>query len=74
MAPILVLAPLAAVALISQTDIPEFDNNNNREMAKNGVFSFFAAFRSMELDYGAFYRIMDERQALLRARRLSGSR
>jgi arylsulfatase A-like enzyme len=72
-APVLVLAPLAVVALISQTDIPELDNNNNREIAKNGVFSFFAAFRSMELDYGAFYRTMDEDQALLRARRLTGS-
>jgi len=72
-APILVLAPLAAVTLISQADIPELDNNNNREIAKNGAFSFFAAFRSMELDYGAFYRTMDEHQALLRARRLTGS-
>ena len=72
-APILILVPLAAVTLISQADIPELDNNNNREIAKNGVFSFFAAFRSMELDYGAFYRTMDERQALLRARRLTGS-
>ncbi len=59
--------------LVSQSDIPELDNNNNRELAKNGVFSFFAAFRSMELDYGAFYRTMDDRQALLRARRLTGS-
>ena len=73
-APILLVAPLVAVALISQADIPELDNNNNREIAKNGVFSFFAAFRSMELDYGAFYRTTDERRALLRARRLTGSK
>ena len=72
-APILVVAPLASVALISQADIPELDNNNNREIAKNGVFSFFAAFRSMELEYGAFYRTMDEQRALLRARRLTGN-
>jgi len=70
----LVAVPLVALTLVSQSDIPEFDNNNNRELAKNGVFSFFAAFRSMELDYGAFYRTMDDRQALLRARRLTGSR
>ncbi len=72
-AAILIMTPLAAVALVSQADIPELENNNNREIAKNGVFSFFAAFRSMELDYGAFYRTMDESQALLRARRLTGS-
>lgn len=69
----LVVAPLAAVAMVSQSDIPELGNNNNRELAKNGVFSFFAASRSMELDYGAFYRSMDEKRALLRARRLTGS-
>jgi phosphoglycerol transferase MdoB-like AlkP superfamily enzyme len=69
----LVMPPVAAVALVSQSDIPELENNNNREIAKNGVFSFFAAFRSMELDYGAFYRTMDARKALLRARRLTGS-
>jgi len=71
---LLVVVPLAAVALVSQSDIPQFSNNNNRELAKNGVFSFFAAFRSMELEYGAFYRTMDDRQALLRARRLTGTR
>jgi phosphoglycerol transferase MdoB-like AlkP superfamily enzyme len=70
----LVAVPLAALALVSQSDIPEFDNNNNLELAKNGVFSFFTALRSMELDYDAFYRTMDDRQALLRARRLTGSR
>lgn len=70
----LVIAPLTVVALVSQSDIPQFGNNNNREVAKNGVFSFFAAYRSMELDYGAFYRTMDDDQALLRARRLTGSR
>lgn len=71
---VLLAVPVAVVALVSQSDIPQFENNNDRELAKNGVFSFFAAFRSMELDYGAFYRTMDDRQALLRARRLTGSR
>ncbi len=73
-ASVLVIVPLAAVSVIRQADIPEFDNNNNREIAKNGVFSFFAAFRSMELDYGEFYRTMENPQALLRARRMTGSR
>ncbi len=70
----LVFVPLTVVALVSQSDIPQFENNNNRELAKSGVFSFFSAYRSMELDYGAFYRTMDDDQALLRARRLTGSR
>ncbi len=69
---VLVVIPLGVAANLSQSDIPELGNNNNRELAKNGVFSFFAAFRSMELDYGAFYRTMDEEQALLRVRRMTG--
>mgnify|MGYP001826639532 FL=1 len=73
-AAVLVGVPLVAVAFVSQSDIPQFDNNNNRELAKNGTFSFFAAFRSMELDYGAFYRTVDDRQALVRARALTGGR
>ena len=72
-ASVLVAVPLSVVAMVSQSDIPELGNNNNRELAKNGVFSFFAAYRSMELDYGAFYRTMDARHALLRARRMTGS-
>ena len=73
-AAVLVGGPLVVAAFVSQSDIPQFDNNNNRELAKNGTFSFFAAFRSMELDYGAFYRTVDDRQALTRARTLTGAR
>lgn len=72
-AAILVGLPLVAVGLVSQSDIPELGNNNNRELAKNGVFSFFAAYRAKELEYGAFYRTMDDEKALRRARRLTGS-
>ncbi len=44
------------------------DNGNNltvNELGKNGVFSFFAAFRSNELDYGTFYPTINQRQAYL---------
>jgi phosphoglycerol transferase MdoB-like AlkP superfamily enzyme len=70
---VMVLIPLALVAVVSQSQIPELGNNNNRELAKNGVFSFFAAFRAMELDYGAFYRTMEDEKALRRARRIIGA-
>ena len=33
------------------------------ELSKNGVFSFFAAFRSNELDYDLFYPKIDEEKA-----------
>ncbi len=34
---------------------PKFANNYNRELAKNGVWSLFAAFRNNHLDYDQFY-------------------
>jgi phosphoglycerol transferase MdoB-like AlkP superfamily enzyme len=35
--------------------LPAFRNNFNRELAKNGLWSLFAAFRNNVLDYDAFY-------------------
>jgi len=35
--------------------LPAFANNYNRELAKNGVWSLFAAFQNNELDYDQFY-------------------
>ncbi|WP_246026384.1 LTA synthase family protein [Oleiharenicola lentus] len=35
--------------------LPAFANNFNRELAKNGLWSLFAAFRSNMLDYDEFY-------------------
>ncbi|MGD8441562.1 MAG: LTA synthase family protein, partial [Holophagae bacterium] len=71
---VLIGVPLLSVSLISQSDIPQLGgNNNNRELAKNGVFSFFAAYRSKELDYERFYRTIDDERALRLARALTGS-
>jgi len=33
------------------------------ELSKNGVFSFFAAYRSNELDYEKFYPLIDKKEA-----------
>ncbi|CAM3934215.1 LTA synthase family protein [Flavobacterium cucumis] len=38
-------------------------NIYQNELSKNGVFSFFAAFRSNELDYDLFYTKLDEKLA-----------
>ncbi len=35
--------------------LPSFNNNYHRELAKNGVWSLFAAFQNNELDYDQFY-------------------
>lgn len=44
----------------------DFGNNLvMNEIGKNGAFSFFAAFRSNELDYHTFYPTLKERDAML---------
>ena len=50
----IVVTILAAVALNSE-QLPAFANNYNRELAKNGLWSLFAAFRNNQLDYDQFY-------------------
>ncbi len=44
---------------IAETNTNVYEN----ELSKNGVFSFFAAFRSNELDYDLFYPKIKENQA-----------
>jgi phosphoglycerol transferase MdoB-like AlkP superfamily enzyme len=48
--------------------LPSFKNNFNRELAKNGLWSLFAAFRNNVLDYDEFYptKPLDEVFAHLR--------
>lgn len=50
------LTVAAVVGLFLDSDHePKFANNYNRELAKNGVWSLFAAFRDNHLDYDQFY-------------------
>ena len=51
----LLLFPLLASLAVDNSMVPGFGNNYNRELARNGIYSFFAAFRNNELDYDAFY-------------------
>ncbi|HEY0947169.1 MAG TPA: LTA synthase family protein [Opitutaceae bacterium] len=52
-----VATALVAVALDS-SQLPSFANNYNRELAKDGLWSLFAAFRDNELDYDQFYETL----------------
>jgi phosphoglycerol transferase MdoB-like AlkP superfamily enzyme len=49
------VAVIAAGSIISQGWLPDFSNNYNRELGKNGVWSLFAAFRNNELDFNQFF-------------------
>lgn len=48
---------------LRQDYIPEFANNYNRELAKNGLWSFVSAFRDNQLDYAQFYPTMPDEAA-----------
>ena len=63
------LVGAAAVAvLVSETRLPSFENNYHRELARNGIWSFVAAFRANQLDYAQFYPTMPAEAAFKRLR------
>ncbi|MES2438202.1 MAG: LTA synthase family protein [Verrucomicrobiota bacterium] len=63
------LTTLAAL-LVSQSSLPAFANQYNEELAKNGCWSFFAAFKQMELDYTKWYPKLPADEALAEAKKL----
>jgi phosphoglycerol transferase MdoB-like AlkP superfamily enzyme len=46
------------------------DNNYVNELAGNGIYQFFSAFRSSDLDYARFYRMLPEDVAFDSVRRM----
>jgi phosphoglycerol transferase MdoB-like AlkP superfamily enzyme len=48
---------------VNNKDAEQFENRYNNEIAKTGIYSFFAAFRSNELSYTEFYKTIDETKA-----------
>ncbi len=48
--------------------VPSFTNTFNREVAKNGLWSLFAAFRNNELDYRQFYSVIPTEEAFAKLR------
>ena len=58
------LAAAAVVAVgLDSRELPAFANTYNRELAKNGPWSLFAAFQHNELDYNQFYPTLPVDQA-----------
>jgi Phosphoglycerol transferase and related proteins, alkaline phosphatase superfamily len=60
------LAILYTVAALLFFSFAPFAGDQNRfwnEYAKNGTYELFSAFRNNELDYRAFYKTMDRREA-----------
>ncbi len=72
------IVPLLGIAIVvvgisnffSQSQLPRFSNEFNRELAKDGPYAFCAAFWESEIDYERFYLKQDTDKALARAREL----
>lgn len=67
---LLLIVPFLTVRLVSQSLIPKFANQYHTEIAKNGCWSFFAAFKQMELDYPRWYLALEQDDALATAKNL----
>ncbi|NJM38217.1 MAG: sulfatase-like hydrolase/transferase [Akkermansiaceae bacterium] len=59
-----------AYLFVAQSSMPIFANQYHSELAKNGCWSFFAAFKKMELDYTTWYPALPQSEALTDAKRL----
>ncbi|WP_445736517.1 LTA synthase family protein [Mariniflexile sp.] len=49
-------------AFVNNEKAEQFENRYNNEIAKTGIYSFFAAFRNNELSYTDFYKTLSEEQ------------
>ncbi|MBL9189124.1 MAG: LTA synthase family protein [Opitutaceae bacterium] len=56
-------AALVTAFALDAEQLPAFANNYHRELAKNGPWSLFAAFRNNELDYEQFYPTLPVEEA-----------
>ena len=60
---------LAFGSVLSGDWLPDFKNNFNRELGKNGLWSLFAAFKNNELAYEQFYSTLPVDEAFAAVRR-----
>jgi len=69
---ILLCLPILFFILLNKQGIAttSSDNRYNQELAKNGFYSLFSAFRNNELDYYEFYKTQDNQKVLARYRTL----
>lgn len=69
-AAILLAIPTVATVGLDASMAGFSDNRYANELAGNGIYDFFAAFRNNEIDYARYYATEDEAQAFLQLRSL----
>tara|TARA_R110002050_G_scaffold24083_3_gene64333 strand:- start:110309 stop:112282 length:1974 start_codon:yes stop_codon:yes gene_type:complete len=64
--PSILIIGIAVIFLlfIKNENAEQFENRYNNEIAKTGIYSFFAAFRNNELSYLDFYQSLNEDTAI----------
>ncbi len=70
----LLVAPLAALLLVNISATSISTNSYANELAGNGLYGLFAAFRNNELEFSRFYLTRDDRQEVERLRDLVAER
>ncbi|QRM87832.1 sulfatase-like hydrolase/transferase [Lacinutrix sp. WUR7] len=60
---ILLIIPLLFGFFVTNKNAEQFENRYNNEIAKTGIYSFFAAFRNNELSYTEFYNTINTKKA-----------
>lgn len=66
------LSPILFTIFIDGRQVPSFGNTYNQELARNGIYSFFSAYRNNELNYDQFYDTLSEEKVFTEVRRLIG--
>lgn len=59
-------ATLVLGLTLNERHLPAFANSYNQELAKNGLWSLFAAFRANQLEFDQFYSTMSVDEAFVR--------
>lgn len=67
---LLFLIPIFGLLFVTQRWSEISNNTYNKELSKNGVYSFFEAFKNNELDYEQFYKIENTKKAFTYLRTL----
>jgi hypothetical protein len=62
---LLLLFPILSFIFLDKQNFALIEKNKyNQELAKNGFYSLFSAFRHNELDYYEFYKTLPDNEAL----------
>ena len=70
---VLLLLPIIIFNMFDKQGLSNISNNiYNNELAKNGTYSIFSAFRHNELPYSEFFKTLDKKEVFTNLKKLEG--